>query len=79
MSDMVTVRIQLRGQWEYCGEVEMSREDYEKWDKKLDDAGGREYARVVKEISGLFVDQRDIEMDDADDLDDFCIIDGAPP
>ena len=75
MSDTVKVRIQLRGRWEYCQDVEMTRQDFEKYDKALDDASGRTFDKVVAEISGLYVNTRDVEFD----LDDFRLAEDDTP
>ena len=79
MSDTVKVRIQMRGRWEYCQDVEMTRQDFEKYDKALDDASGRTFDKVVAEISGLYVNPRDVEFEDADDLDDFRLAEDDTP
>ena len=69
----VTVRIQLRGHWEFCQDVQMTEKEFAKYDKLLD-GGGRDYARAARELSGLYADPRDCEFEDADDVDDFRIV-----
>lgn len=72
-TEMVTVRVQLSGRWEYCQDVQMTRAEYVRLDVALDE-GGRAYKRAVSDISGLYVDPRDVELEDADNLDDFRIV-----
>lgn len=78
MTDKVKVRIQCSGTWSYYGVVEMPRTEFDRLDKDLDD-GGLNAKRALEEITSGLVDQRDIDFNDDDELDEFEIVKDKKP
>lgn len=72
MSDeKVQVRVSIRGEARWVGEVEMSRAEYEEWCERIDDARGHEQDRVANEVMDRArIDFRDVDVDDLE-VDDF--------
>lgn len=72
MSKTVTVRVQLTGRFEYCQNVEMPLSAFEKFDKLLESSDRKVRQKAERDICGLYVNYRDIEInEDEDELEDF--------
>jgi hypothetical protein len=71
----VKVRVQILGRYTYCQDVEMKKSEFDEWDKKLDSDDRKVRSKAERDIAGLYVDMRDIEIsEDYDELEDFYIV-----